>query len=105
MKVFYDHLIVFDDIESEINSLADSTDERHELWHIVDDILHHRVLDFILGHLAEEHHQEYLNHFHKAPHDEILLGYLKHRLGHDFEDLLKQELGSVAVDLLAELRR
>ena len=50
-KVYYDHLIVLGDIESRIKSIAETQEEREELWQLVDDIIHQRVLACHFGHV------------------------------------------------------
>lgn len=104
-KLFFDHLIVLDEVELEIKKTGVSKEEQEELWGIVDEIVHHKVFDAILSRLPREHHEEFLGMFHAAPHDEkFIFEYLKVKIGDNIEDLLKQELGGLAFDLLKDLR-
>ncbi len=102
--IFYDHLIVLDDLEKEIKNVAETPEEKEELWKIVDETIHHRVLGCILDQLPKESHTEFLEKFHKAPYDENLMGYLKAKVGENIEEVIKQEIGSLAYELLNEIR-
>jgi len=103
MKIFYDHLIDFDEIEKEIRLVAETEEERHELWHLVDGIIHHKAMGCILHHLPEEHHEEFVNRFHKVPHDDSLLGYLKEKVGHDIEDKIRNDLKELVDEISQSL--
>ncbi len=103
-KLFFDHLLDFKDLDREVKKIAKTPDEREEIWKLIDEIVHHKVLGCILDNLPRKNHEEFLELFHKSPHDEVLLmGYLKRMIGENFEELLKQEIGSISVDLLREI--
>lgn len=103
-KIFYDHLIVLEEVESEIKKFAETKEERDELWGLVDELVHHKVLDTILDKLPHAHHEEFLGKFHQAPHDESILIYLKEKIGENIEELIKEEIGALAFDLLSDLK-
>lgn len=103
-KIFYDHLLVFEEVEKKINSMEISEEERNELWNLVDEMVHHRALRLILERLPKESHVEFLDKFHKAPYDQSLMNYLKEKIGQNIEELLKQELGEVAYEVLTEIK-
>ncbi|KKU09526.1 MAG: hypothetical protein UX13_C0038G0008 [Candidatus Woesebacteria bacterium GW2011_GWB1_45_5] len=104
-KLFFDHLIVLDQVEVEIRKSAKTKEEQEELWGLVDEIVSHKALDVILGRLHRDHHEQFLDIFHKNPHDETLIfDYLKEKIGENVEDVLRQELGNVAFDLLREIK-
>lgn len=104
-KLFFDHLIVLDQVEIEIKKSAKTKEEQEELWGLVDEIISHKALDVILGRLERHHHEEFLDIFHKNPHDETLIfDYLKEKIGDNIEDILRAELGNVAFDLLREIK-
>ena len=75
-KIFFDDLIILDEVESEIKNFTDSDDTRYELWNVIDEIIHHRVFDCIFHHLPDEHHHDFLDKFHEAPHDFSLIEFL-----------------------------
>ena len=103
-KLFYDHLIVLTEVESAIKAQAETEEERHELWQIVDEIIHLRMLELFLNRLAEKHHDEFLEKFHKRPHDESLIDYLNEKIGENIEDIILQELGDFSYELLGEIK-
>jgi hypothetical protein len=104
-KLFFDHLIELKEVDKEIRKVAKTHQEREELWVLVDEIVHHKVMGCILGKLSREHHEEFLDMFHKSPHDEeLIISYLKHRIGDNVEELIKQEIGGLASELLDEIK-
>lgn len=103
-KVFYDHLIILEDVDKEIKKSAKTREEREELWGLVDEMVHHRALDTVLDRLPKEDHEEFLDYFHKKPNDEkFLIDYLKNKIGQNIEELLRQQLGELASEILAEM--
>ena len=103
-KLFYDHLIFLSDLEIEIKSIAETEEERHELWQIVDEIIHHRILEFFLDKLAEEHHDGFLEKYSEAPHDESHLQFLNERIEGEIEELIREEVDNLASEILREIR-
>lgn len=102
-KLFFDHLVELKKIDKEIRKVAKTPEEREELWALVDEIVHHKVLGCILDKLPRQHHEEFLDMYHKSPHDEeLIIGYLRGKVGEDIEDSIKQEIGSLATELLEE---
>ena len=102
-KIFFDYLIELETVEAEIKKASKTSEEREELWKIVDDIINHKVLKFILDKLSIQHHGEFLEKFHQAPHDTDIISYLSEKIGENIEELLKQELGNIAYTLLSEI--
>lgn len=104
-KLFYDHLVELKKIDKLIKKVAKTSEEREELWGLVDEIVHHRVMGCILDKLPREHHEEFLEMYHARPHDdEYLFGYLKEKIGENVEELIKQEIGTLGTDILEEIR-
>ena len=103
-KIFYDRLIVLSDVEKEINSIAKTKEEKDEMWQIIDEIIHHKVLGCVLNKLPQKHHEEFLEKFNEAPYDEGLFDYLKEKIGENIEELIKQEVGDLAFEILQDLR-
>jgi hypothetical protein len=103
-KVFYDHLIILEDVEDKIKSSAETHEEREELYHIIDEIIHHRVLGVILDHLPEKHHNTFLEKFHETPHDHGLMEYLNAKVEKNMEEIIRQEIGNLAFEILEDLQ-
>lgn len=102
-KIFFDHLIRLEIVEAEIKKASKSPEEKEELWKIVDDIVNHKALGFILDRLPIQNHDEFLEKFHQAPHSTDLFNYLNEKIGENIEELLRQELGNLAYELLSEI--
>lgn len=104
-KLFFDHLLELNELDHEIKKIAKTREEREELWALVDEIIHHKALGCILDRLPRDNHEEFLEMFHKSPYDEgLLIGYLKEKVGENIEEILKTELGSLAFELLREIK-
>lgn len=101
-KVFFDQLTDLSKVEKRINKVARIHEEKLELWHLVDEILHHKVLDCVLEKLPREYHEEFLEEFSKRPYDEGLFDYLKERIGEDIKDFIRGEIALLVLDLLGE---
>ncbi|OGM57221.1 hypothetical protein A2955_00975 [Candidatus Woesebacteria bacterium RIFCSPLOWO2_01_FULL_37_19] len=102
-KIFYDHLIIIDEFDSLIKESTDTVEEREELWKLVDEIIHHKVLDVIFSNLPSQHHQEFLEMFHNAPYDEGHIDYLNERIGNDIEKIIKDEVDKLYDEILRNL--
>ena len=103
-KLFFDQLVVLDAVDAEIKKVATSKEEREELWGLVDEMVHHRIMGCVLDALPSPHHEEFLAKFNRAPHDESLLDYLKEKIGENIEEIIRQEVGNLAFELLEEIR-
>ena len=104
MSTFFDHLLSLNEVEAEINSVSETVEEKLELWQIVDELVHHKMLDTILGNLHEDHHEEFLTSLYERPHDKVIMRYLKEKIGENVEELLRQEIGNLASEILKEIR-
>jgi hypothetical protein len=104
-KIFYDDLVVFESLEVHVKNIAQTPEEREELWKIIDETLHHRMMGCILDYLPEELHEEFLEKFHHAPHDEGLFDYLDEKTQKDIRAIVKEEIIKLEQELLKELRK
>lgn len=101
-KVYFDHLLELEAIEKAISEKVNSQEEKEELWGFVDEILHHKALDFVLKRLKNENHEEFMELFHSCPHDEVLIfSYLKKKIDDKFEDDMKVELNKISIEIMA----
>lgn len=103
-KIFYDHLVVREEIIAELDKHVIAVEEREELVQLADETLHHHVLDIILSSLPAEKHEEFLVKFHNTPFDEKLLDYLK-EIDKDIEQKISSEAKKVKDELLTEIKR
>jgi hypothetical protein len=104
-KIFYDQITIVEEIETELNSYQLSSDEKSELLSLVDQTVHHEVLNTILTHLPKEKHEHFLTKFHAAPHDKALLDYLKKEIKIDIEKEIFLQAKKIKRELLAEIKR
>lgn len=103
-KLFFDHLLELKEIDKKIKQIAKSADEREELWGLVDEIIHHKVMGCILDSLSPDHHDEFLHLYHTSPHDtDRIFGYLKVKIGSSAEELIKKEIESLSNELVNDL--
>jgi hypothetical protein len=102
--IFWDHLIDLDELAKVIGDSSDSREEKEEMWGLVDEIVHHKVLGCIFDHLPKEHHEEFLERFHKKPYDETLVDFLNQKIDRNIEEIITQELGGLAKELLINLK-
>ncbi len=89
-KVFYDHLIIIEEIEFTLATHQITKEECKEILHLIDRTMHSEILSNILKHLPHAHHEEFLTRFHGAPHDKSLMSFLK---DHTMVDIEKEILG------------
>lgn len=106
-KLFYDHLISFEDLEEIMRGHELDFEEKEELHQLVDEMIHHRILGCILDHLPQNHHEEFLERFHQAPYDETLIIFLQEKTPKevDIEKKIKEEVEKLKSELLLEIKR
>lgn len=102
-KLFYDKFIILEELDHHIRHASESVEEKEELWSIIDEIIHHRVIGCVLDKLPEEDHYEFLDKFHEAPHDEELYNYINMRIDEDIEDAIRNEMADIREELLEEM--
>lgn len=101
-KLFFDHLTTFPRLESIIRQVSYSKEEQEELWNLVEEIVHHRILHLILDTLPYEYHLEFLEEFSKAPHDETHIIFINDKSGERIEEIIASEMGELESELLDE---
>lgn len=104
-KIFYDHLIIREEITALLDLHNLEPEEREELLQIIDETLHHNTLNVILNHLPKEHHREFMSRFHAAPHDESLLDYLQQKISADIRSEIKNQAAKIKKEILAEIKK
>ncbi len=103
-KIFYDKLIILEEVEIEIKKVGLSTEEKEELWRLIDEIIHNRVLETIFDILPREHHEEFLTKFHEAPYHEGLFRYLNEKTQKDVEEFIRKEIKALEQEILKEIK-
>lgn len=101
MKLFYDHLIIREEVHKELKKCNLLVEEHIEIMRLTDEAIHLEVLDVILASLPEEKHKEFLEEFHGAPHNEKLLEYLNPGI----ESKIKERAKKVKEELFKEIKK
>jgi hypothetical protein len=91
-SVFYDHILHLEHLSAYFASLDIYKEEKEELWHLIDEMLHHRILTAILDKLPGDHHENFLSKFTENPADHGLISYLNELVGEDIETHIVQEI-------------
>lgn len=104
-KLFYDHLLELEELNNYINEVVDTGIERDELWQLVDEIIHHRVLGCVLDHLPTDHHESFVEKYKTEPHNNELIVFVNERIEHDIEEKIRENIKIMEEELLSELTR
>lgn len=103
-KIFYDHFIKLEEVEIEFDKLQIEPEEREELEHLIEEMIHHRVIDRILTHLPRHHHAEFLDRFHTRPYDPNLIQYLDQRIEKSVKEHVEEEMEKLKKEILEDLK-
>lgn len=103
-RVFYDHLLEFEEIEIELKKLGLDPDEKRELEHLIDSMVHHRVIGCVLTHLPQAHHEEFLHKFQKSPYDPALIAWIDQRIEASVEEHVKAEMKKLKREILEDIK-
>ncbi|OGY09042.1 MAG: hypothetical protein A2782_00960 [Candidatus Blackburnbacteria bacterium RIFCSPHIGHO2_01_FULL_43_15b] len=103
-KLFYDHLIILEEVEIELGKLELDRDEKRELEELIEETLHHRVLDRVLSELPRVHHEEFLQRFAETPHDPCLIGYLNKKIEQSVEEHIQDEVKKMKKEIMADIQ-
>lgn len=101
-KIFYDHLVLREEIEVELEGYNLTPDEREEIVRLADETLHNEVLHTVLTHLPKDKHEQFLSLFHKSPGDNALLEFLKTEIV-GIEDEIIKAADKVKAELMSEI--
>ncbi len=104
-KIFYDHLIVIEEVIAVLDEHKLDSEERKELLQLIDETLHHEILDVIFTHLPKEKHELFLTRFHQAPHDVKLLEFLQEVTAVDIEKEILKTANRVKRFALSEIKK
>lgn len=99
-KLFYDHLVDFSELEKLIKTHVKDEETKHEIYHLIDEITHHRVVGCILDRLPKDHHREFLDKVKARAHDESVLEYIRDKVAEDVEEFIRQEVYMLGTELL-----
>lgn len=97
MSKWYSHLIEIESIVVELDQLDLTNEQKKHLASLVDESLHHTILDAILTELSEEDKRIFLKHVASGSHDQIW------QFLFDKVDKIEDKIKKAAEDLKTEL--
>ena len=99
---FYSHLVEISIISLELGDLDLSKDERIHLIQLVEDNIHHAILDAILSELSEEDKKIFLHHLVEDDHDKVW-EHLNQKI-ENIEDKIKNVAESIKKELHRDIK-
>lgn len=99
-KLFYDHLINLKEVDREIKKVTSFHDEKVELWKIVDEIVHHKIIGCVFDNLPKEYHGRFIEKMKRNPFDDELLPFLAEKIKDDIVLLIKYEAKKIEAEFL-----
>lgn len=103
-KIFYDHLTEIKDLLILLDKYDLDAVQKKEFINLIDETMHHHVIDIILEKLDIEKHELFLTHFHQNPNDSMLLEFLKIEVGPEMEKHIKNEADKIKKTILKEIK-
>lgn len=89
-KLFYDHLIIIEEIVAILDAHHLSAQEKQKMLSVIDEMFHHMILDTILTYIPKKHHEEFLKKLVSFPHDPQMIMYLNEKSEKNMEkEILK----------------
>lgn len=104
-KIFYDHLVIIEEIVTVLDTHALDAAEKLKLMSLVDETMHHSILDTILTLLPKEHHEEFFIQFHANPGNHTLMSFLKEKTNRDVEKAILKRASEVKKQILKEIEQ
>lgn len=86
-----------------IKKHAKTQEEKEELWRIVDEIIHHRIIGCILDNLDQKHHQELIDNVQKNMTTEELIKFLEEKSGKNMSERIRNTITELKSEILQEL--
>ncbi len=102
-KLFYDHLIIVDDIVVLLEKHEVPQEERVSLMQHIDELLHTHILDTILSHLSRDHHDHFLDKLAREPHQSSILDFLKDKTKVDIEREIEKTVAHVKAKIQKDI--
>ncbi len=96
-KNFFSHLITTEDLESELENLKMTNDEKIHVMKLIDESIHHTILDAILSELSEQDKKEFLKHLDSEDHD-LIWEFVNGKID-NIEDKIKKAADEIKEEL------
>lgn len=98
-KIFFDHYLEIEDIKIFIDEMAQTHEEKEDLWNLVDEYINHKIISSILTKLDDESQEEFLKMFFDKPYDSGIISYLDNKLGVAVGEIINLKIGEIKKDL------
>lgn len=102
-KLFYDHLILIEEIEITLITHQVTREECEEILELVDKTMHSEIIQTILKHLPTHHHEVFLTRLHTVPHDRSIMTFLKEHTVVDIEKEILNTADRVKKGIIREI--
>ena len=102
-KYFYSHLIELDILETQLNTLNLTAEEKKELTELAHQNIHHAVMDAIFLLLKEEDKKRFLELLSEGEHDKVL-GHLNNKV-EKIEEKIQSAASEVKKELMADIKK
>jgi len=99
-KLFYDDYIDLAPIEKKIKEHVKSKESQEEIYKLIDEILHHRVVGCILDRLPSGDHDQFVQHLSDRPHDTGIMRFLGDRIAEDVVEFIRYEVHKLSGEIL-----
>lgn len=99
-KLFYDHLVLIEEIWTEVDIITIPDHEKKQAKKMVDEYVQQKVITYILDILPMSLHEEFLQKVYATPHDIKHLKFLEEKLDRD----IQSDLVKLGADLKKEIR-
>ena len=104
-KVFYDELVGIEEIFVEIERVELNHKNKQKVKKVIDEIIHYRMVTFILDHLPRVHHKTFLIRFQAAPHEKEHLVFLEKKLSKAFIQDLEKHAQELKKEIQQEFKK
>ena len=106
MTLFYTHLLTdHQQLLETLEQLTLNRQEKSQALSLINQTIHHVVIDTILENLDDRHHQRIIARIQIAPDDRSIIDLINTLINQDIEQLLRRRLTAIYLDLLEDLRR
>lgn len=105
MKIFYDHLTPKDELLAPIYSSSLDPEEVKELENLIDEIIHHKILNLILNHLPDEHHEAFVGLISKDPSSSQIIVFINERISFDIEVEISNHFKSIKSEIEKDIHK
>lgn len=101
-KHFFSHLLEVDDLHAELENLEMTDEEKIHVIKLIDESIHHTILDAILSELSEDDKKAFLSHLDSDNHDKIW-EFVNNKID-NIEDKIKKAAEDIKKELHHDLK-